>query len=101
MYEVITAVLLCFVNVYNCYTFYLQELELNISLDSRPLYHGHVTGSLSICINDVNCSVFFFISKNFISAVCMLYRLDSIHTCGIQEINFKVKQLRRIYKKLK
>ena len=43
----------------------------------------------------------FFISKNFISADCMSYRINSIHTCGIQEINFTVKQLRRIYKKLK
>ena len=43
----------------------------------------------------------FFISKNFISAVCMSYRINSIHTCGMQEINFTVKQLRRIYKKLK
>ena len=44
---------------------------------------------------------FFSISKNFISAVCMSYRINSIHTCGVQEINFTVKQLRRIYKKLK
>ena len=43
----------------------------------------------------------FFNFKNFISAVCMSYRINSIHTCGIQEINFTVKQLRRIYKKLK
>ena len=44
---------------------------------------------------------FFQFQKNFISAVCMSYRINSIHTCGIQEINFTVKQLRRIYKKLK
>ena len=36
---------------------------------------------------------FHFISKNFISAVCMSYRINSIHTCGIQEINFTVKHV--------
>ena len=63
--------------------------------------------------NDVRCApslssfcsrlkTFFQIfPKNFISAVCMSYRINSIHTCGIQGINFTVKQLRRIYKKLK
>ena len=50
---------------------------------------------------DVTFHFIFFISKNFISAVCMSYRINSIHTCGIQEINVTVKQLRRIYKKLK
>ena len=68
---------------------------LNISAHSR------------ITLNDRSFSfasslVFsFFFSKNFISAVCMSYRINSIHTCGIQGINFTVKQLRRIYKKLK
>ena len=65
------------------------------------LLYGLECLPLTSTLQDKLHIIFFFISKNFISAVCMLYRINSIHTCGIQEINFTVKQMRRIYKKLK